>query len=134
MASIFTRIINGEIPCYKLAETEDYFSFLDVRPMAKGHALVVPKKEIDYIFDLEDDYLLGLHLFAKKVAKALEGVVPCKRIGMAVIGLEVPHTHIHLIPLQTLQDITFGKPAVEVSPEEMASIANAVAEKMQNEK
>lgn len=134
MASIFTRIINGEIPCYKLAETEDYFSFLDVRPMAKGHALVVPKKEIDYIFDLEDDYLLGLHLFAKKVAKALEEVVPCKRIGLAVIGLEVPHTHIHLIPLQTLQDITFGKPAVEVSPEEMASIANAVAEKMQNEK
>lgn len=134
MASIFTRIINGEIPCYKLAETEDYFSFLDVRPMAKGHALVVPKKETDYIFDLEDDYLLGLHLFAKKVAKALEEVVPCKRIGLAVIGLEVPHTHIHLIPLQTLQDITFGKPAVEVSPEEMASIANAVAEKMQNEK
>lgn len=130
MASIFTRIINGEIPCYKLAETEDYFSFLDVRPMAKGHALVVPKKEIDYIFDLEDDYLLGLHLFAKKVAKALQEVVPCKRIGMAVIGLEVPHTHIHLIPLQTLQDITFSKPAVEVSAEEMASIAAAVAEKI----
>ena len=132
MASIFTRIINGEIPCYKLAETEDYFSFLDVRPMAKGHALVVPKKEIDYIFDLEDDYLLGLHLFAKKIAKALQEVVPCKRIGMAVIGLEVPHTHIHLIPLQTLQDITFSKPAVEVSAEEMASIAGAVAEKMKS--
>lgn len=132
MASIFTRIINGEIPCYKLAETEDYFSFLDIRPMAKGHALVIPKKEVDYIFDLEDDYLIGLHLFAKKIAKALQEVVPCKRIGMAVIGLEVPHTHIHLIPLQTLQDITFTKPAVEVSAEEMASIATAVAEKMKS--
>lgn len=132
MASIFTRIINGEIPCYKVAETEDYFSFLDIRPMAKGHALVIPKKEVDYIFDLEDDYLIGLHLFAKKIAKALQEVVPCKRIGMAVIGLEVPHTHIHLIPLQTLQDITFTKPAVEVSAEEMASIATAVAEKMKS--
>lgn len=132
MASIFTRIINGEIPCYKLAETEDYFSFLDIRPMAKGHALVIPKKEVDYIFDLEDDYLIGLHLFAKKIAKALQEVVPCKRIGMAVIGLEVPHTHIHLIPLQSLQDITFTKPAVEVSAEEMASIATAVAEKMKS--
>ena len=132
MASIFTRIINGEIPCYKVAETEDYFSFLDIRPMAKGHALVIPKKEVDYIFDLEDDYLIGLHLFAKKIAQALQEVVPCKRIGMAVIGLEVPHTHIHLIPLQTLQDITFTKPAVEVSAEEMASIAAAVAEKMKN--
>jgi len=87
MASIFTRIINGEIPCYKLAETEDYFSFLDIRPMAKGHALVIPKKEVDYIFDLDDDYLIGLHLFAKKVAKALEATVPCKRIGIAVIDL-----------------------------------------------
>ncbi|WP_373550822.1 HIT family protein [Haliscomenobacter sp.] len=130
MASIFTRIINGEIPCYKLAETEDYFSFLDIRPMAKGHALVIPKKEVDYIFDLDDDYLIGLHLFAKKVAKALEATVPCKRIGIAVIGLEVPHAHIHLIPLNTLQDITFTKAVVEVSQEEMASIAAAVAKKI----
>ncbi|AEE51039.1 HIT family protein [Haliscomenobacter hydrossis] len=130
MASIFTRIINGEIPCHKVAETEDYFAFLDIRPMAVGHTLVIPKKEVDYIFDLEDEQLTGLHLFAKKVAKALEATVPCKRIGMAVIGIEVPHVHIHLIPLNSLQDITFTKPPVEVSPEEMAGIATAVAGKM----
>ena len=126
MASIFTRIINGEIPCHKVAETEDYFAFLDIRPMAVGHTLVIPKKEVDYIFDLEDEQLTGLHLFAKKVAKALEASVPCKRIGMAVIGIEVPHVHIHLIPLNSLQDITFTKPPVEVSPEEMAGIANSI--------
>jgi histidine triad (HIT) family protein len=127
MASIFTRIVNGEIPCHKIAETEEYFAFLDIRPMAKGHTLVIPKKEVDYIFDLEDAQLTGLHLFAKKVAKALESVVPCKRIGMAVIGIEVPHVHIHLIPLNSLQDITFTKPPVEVSPAEMAEIAAEVA-------
>ena len=126
MASIFTRIINGEIPCHKVAETEDYFAFLDIRPMAVGHTLVIPKKEVDYIFDLEDEQLTGLHLFAKKVAKALEATVPCKRIGMAVIGIEVPHVHIHLIPLNSLQDITFTKPPVAVSPEEMAGIANSI--------
>jgi histidine triad (HIT) family protein len=127
MASIFTRIVNGEIPCHKIAETADYFAFLDIRPMAKGHTLVIPKKEVDYIFDLEDEQLTGLHLFAKKVAKALESVVPCKRIGMAVIGIEVPHVHIHLIPLNSLQDITFTKAPVEVSPTEMAEIAAEVA-------
>jgi histidine triad (HIT) family protein len=127
MASIFTRIVNGEIPCHKIAETEEYFAFLDIRPMAKGHTLVIPKKEVDYIFDLEDAQLTGLHLFAKKVAKALESVVPCKRIGIAVIGIEVPHVHIHLIPLNSLQDITFTKPPVEVSPAEMAEIAAEVA-------
>jgi len=127
MASIFTRIVNGEIPCHKIAETEDYFAFLDIRPMATGHTLVIPKQEVDYIFDLEDAQLTGLHLFAKKVAKALESVVPCKRIGMAVIGIEVPHVHIHLIPLNSLQDITFTKPPVEVSPAEMAEIAAEVA-------
>ncbi|WP_353481102.1 HIT family protein [Haliscomenobacter sp.] len=127
MASIFTRIVNGEIPCHKIAETADYFAFLDIRPMAKGHTLVIPKKEVDYIFDLEDEELTGLHLFAKKVAKALESVVPCKRIGMAVIGIEVPHVHIHLIPLNSLQDITFTKAPVEVSPAEMAEIAAEVA-------
>ena len=127
MASIFTRIVNGEIPCHKIAETEEYFAVLDIRPMAKGHTLVIPKKEVDYIFDLEDAQLTGLHLFAKKVAKALESVVPCKRIGMAVIGIEVPHVHIHLIPLNSLQDITFTKPPVEVSPAEMAEIAAEVA-------
>lgn len=127
MASIFTRIVNGEIPCHKIAETEEYFAFLDIRPMAKGHTLVIPKKEVDYIFDLEDSQLTGLHLFAKKVAKALESVVPCKRIGIAVIGIEVPHVHIHLIPLNSLQDITFTKAPVEVSPAEMAEIAAEVA-------
>ena len=127
MASIFTRIVNGEIPCHKIAETEEYFAFLDIRPMAKGHTLVIPKKEVDYIFDLEDAQLTGLHLFAKKVAKALESVVPCKRIGIAVIGIEVPHVHIHLIPLNSLQDITFTKPPVEVNPAEMAEIAAEVA-------
>ena len=127
MASIFTRIVNGEIPCHKIAETEEYFAFLDIRPMAKGHTLVIPKKEVDYIFDLEDAQLTSLHLFAKKVAKALESVVPCKRIGIAVIGIEVPHVHIHLIPLNSLQDITFTKPPVEVSPSEMAEIAAKVA-------
>jgi histidine triad (HIT) family protein len=127
MASIFTRIVNGEIPCYKIAETADYFAFLDIRPMSKGHTLVIPKKEVDYIFDLEDEELTGLHLFAKKVAKALESVVPCKRIGMAVIGIEVPHVHIHLIPLNSLQDITFTNAPVEVSPVEMAEIAAEVA-------
>ena len=130
MASLFTRIVNGEIPCYKIAETEDYFAFLDIRPMAKGHTLVITKKELDYIFDLEDEHLAGLHLFAKKVAKALETTVPCKRIGVAVIGLEVPHVHIHLIPLNSLQDITFTKPPVELSAAEMASIAEAVAANM----
>jgi histidine triad (HIT) family protein len=127
MASIFTRIVNGEIPCHKIAETADYFAFLDIRPMAKGHTLVIPKKEVDYIFDLEDEELTGLHLFAKKVAKALESVVPCKRIGMAVIGIEVPHVHIHLIPLNSLQDITFTKAPVEASPAEMAEITAEVA-------
>lgn len=127
MASIFTRIVNGEIPCYKIAETADYFAFLDIRPMAKGHTLVIPKKEVDYIFDLEDEELTGLHLFAKKVAKALESVVPCKRIGIAVIGIEVPHVHIHLIPLNSLLDITFTKAPVEVSTAEMAEIAAEVA-------
>ena len=123
MSSIFSKIVRGEIPCHKIAETEEYFAFLDIRPMAKGHTLVIPKKEVDYIFDLEDAQLTGLHLFAKKVAKALESVVPCKRIGIAVIGIEVPHVHIHLIPLNSLQDITFTKAPVEVSPAEMAEIA-----------
>ena len=130
MASIFSKIVAGEIPCFKIAETENCFAFLDVFPLVHGHVLVIPKKEVDYIFDLDDDYLIGLHLFAKKVAKALEATVPCKRIGIAVIGLEVPHAHIHLIPLNTLQDITFTKAVVEVSQEEMASIAAAVAERI----
>ena len=98
MASIFTKIINGEIPCYKVAESGDYFAFLDIRLTAKGHALVVPKKEVDYLFDLEDDMLSGLMEFAKRVAKAQQAVIPCKRVGVLVVGTEVPHAHLHLIP------------------------------------
>lgn len=127
MATIFTRIVQGEIPCYKVAETEDYLAFLDVRPMAKGHTLVIPKKEIDYIFDLEDAYYAGLMLFAKKVAKAVEAVVPCKRIGVGIVGLEVPHAHVHLIPLNAMSDMHFGKAPVELSAEEMTTLAAAIS-------
>ena len=127
MPSIFTRIINGEIPCYKVAETADYLAFLDVRPQAKGHTLCVPKKEIDYLFDLEDDYLSGLMVFAKKVARAVEQVVPCKRIGVAVIGLEVPHAHVHLIPLNHLSDLSFGKEPLDIPAAEMQALAAQIA-------
>lgn len=117
MASIFTKIINGEIPCYKIAEDENYLAFLDISPLAIGHTLVIPKKEIDYIFDVDDEHFIGLHLFSKKVAKAIEKAIPCKRIGVAVIGLEVPHAHLHLIPLQTVQDINFSRKKMVVSKE-----------------
>lgn len=130
MASIFTRIVNGEIPCHKIAETADYLAFLDVRPMAKGHTLVIPKREIDYIFDMDDELLSGLMLFAKKVARALEATVPCRRIGIAVIGLEVPHTHIHLIPINVVTDINFGKPPIEMDAESMATLAAAIAARL----
>ncbi len=123
MASIFTKIINGEIPCHKIAEDENYLAFLDISPLTIGHTLVIPKKEVDYIFDLDDDLLAGLHLFSKKVAKAVEKAIPCKRIGIAVIGLEVPHTHIHLIPLQNVQDINFSRPKLVVSKEVMEETA-----------
>lgn len=126
MASIFTRIVNGEIPCYKVAETEDYLAFLDVRPQHKGHTLVIPKKEIDYIFDMEDDALAGLMVFAKKVAKAVEKSVPCKRIGIAVVGLEVPHTHIHLMPISNVSDLGFGK-NLTISADEMTELAAKIA-------
>lgn len=127
MPSIFTRIVNGEIPCHKIAETADYLAFLDVRPQAKGHTLCIPKREIDYIFDIEDDMLAGLMVFAKKVAKAVEKVVPCKRIGIAVIGLEVPHAHVHLIPLNSISDLSFGKEPLAMSAEEMRDLAAKIA-------
>ena len=107
MSSIFTKIVNGEIPCYKIAEDENYLAFLDVNPNAKGHTLCIPKKEINKIFDIEDDLYTGLMQFSKKIAIALEKSVPCKRIGMAVIGLEVPHAHVHLIPLNEMDDMRF---------------------------
>lgn len=128
MASIFTKIVNGEIPCYKIAETEDFLAFLDVMPLAIGHTLVIPKKEINYIFDLEPKLYTELWMFASHVAKAVEKAIPCKRIGIAVIGLEVPHAHIHLLPLNTVGDINFERPKMNVSKEELAEIAKKIRE------
>jgi histidine triad (HIT) family protein len=132
MATIFTKIINGEIPCYKIAEDENYLAFLDISPLAIGHTLVIPKKEIDYIFNLEDDLFSNLHLFSKKVAKAIEKAIPCKRIGVAVIGLEVPHAHIHLIPLQTVQDINFSREKMTVSKEVLEETAKKIVASFTN--
>ena len=126
MASIFTRIINGEIPCYKIAEDEKYFAFLDIAPLAKGHVLVVPKEEVDYIFNLEDEVLAGLFVFAKNVAFAIEKVIECERVGVAVIGLEVPHAHIHLIPLNEVGDINFARPKLNLDKAEMEQIASEI--------
>ena len=127
MATIFTRIANGEIPSYKVAENEDYYAFLDISPLAEGHTLVIPKKvEDDYIFHLDPSVYEGLWAFARKVAVALKAAVPCKRVGVAVLGMEVPHTHIHLVPLQTEGDLDFRKKRPEVTPERMAEIAKAI--------
>ena len=125
MATIFTKIIKGEIPCYKIAEDENFFAFLDINPVQKGHTLVVPKIEDDYIFHLDDQTLAGLMTFSKKVAKAVEKAVPCKRISVAVIGLEVPHTHVHLIPISQESDLNFAKKQ-QLTPEEMAKIAESI--------
>lgn len=125
MATIFTKIIKGEIPCYKIAEDENYFAFLDINPVQKGHTLVVPKIEDDYIFHLDDQTLAGLMLFSKKVAKAIEKAVPCKRISVAVVGLEVPHTHVHLIPITKESDLNFAKKQ-QLAPEEMEKIAESI--------
>ena len=130
MASIFSKIASGEIPCHKIAESEKYLAFLDVFPLAKGHTLVIPKKETDYIFDIEDEEFSGLQLFSKKVAKAIEKAVPCKRIGVAVIGLEVPHAHIHLIPLNTVSDINFSRPKLNLSKEELEEIAEKIRKQL----
>jgi len=126
MPTIFTKIINGEIPCYKIAEDDRFLAFLDINPLAKGHTLVIPKQEADYIFDLEDKLLADLNIFAKKVAKAVEKTVPCKRIGLAVIGLEVPHTHIHLVPINEIGDLSFSNPKLNLSPEELTEIAESI--------
>ncbi len=127
MATIFTKIINGEIPCYKLAEDERYFAFLDINPLARGHALVVPKVEVDYIFDLDPNVLTGLFEFSQRLAKAIESVVTCERIGVAVIGLEVPHAHVHLVPINGIHDIDFSKPRVSMSPEEYVELASEIS-------
>ncbi|MFY7970710.1 MAG: HIT family protein [Flavobacteriales bacterium] len=126
MASIFSRIIAGEIPCYKIAENDQFIAFLDVMPVAKGHALVVPKKEIDYIFDLDTTLLQEINVFAKEVASKIQRVVPCQRIGVAVIGLEVPHAHMHLVPLNTIGDINFQKERLKFTPEEYTALAEAI--------
>ena len=126
MASIFTKIINGEIPCYKIAENEEFLAFLDIRPLKLGHALVIPKREVDYIFDLEDDELSRLMVYAKWIAKALKLAVPCSRIGVSVIGLEVPHTHVHLIPINAISDMNFGNAPQEVTAEEMQALATRI--------
>ena len=125
MASIFTKIINGEIPCYKVAEDENYLAFLDVNPNAKGHTLCIPKEEINKIFDMEEEHYLGLMKFSRKVAKALEKTVECKRIGVAVVGLEVPHTHVHLIPLQDMDDMRFQRKTA-LTKEEFEDLAKAI--------
>ena len=126
MATIFTRIAKGEIPSYKCAESEDYYAFLDINPMVQGHTLVIPKNvQDDYIFNLDDDSYAGLWAFAKKVAVALKNAVPCKRVGVAVLGMEVPHTHIHLVPLQKESDMAFGK-HVSLTPEQMQQTADAI--------
>ena len=127
MASIFTRIINGEIPCYKIAEDDNNFAFLDINPLAKGHTLVIPKKEVDYIFDLTDEDFLSLQLFSKKVASAIKKTIPCNRIGECVLGLEVPHAHIHLIPLNSEADMNFRNPKLKLDPNEMKEIAEAIS-------
>jgi histidine triad (HIT) family protein len=128
MASIFTRIIQGEIPCHKIAEDDQFLAFLDIAPLAVGHALVIPKKEIDYIFDLEPDTLAALHVFSQKVAKQIEKAIPCKRIGVAVIGLEVPHAHVHLVPLQNVSDINFERAKMDLCEEELAKTAASIRE------
>ena len=130
MPTIFTRIINGEIPCHKIAEDDRYFAFLDINPLKAGHTLVVPKKETDYIFDLSDDQLSGLIIFSKKVAKAIKEAFPCNRIGVAILGLEVPHAHIHLVPMDNMEDINFKNPKLKFTPEEFKKIAESISKKV----
>ena len=127
MASIFSKIVNGEIPCYKVAEDGGYLAFLDIFPLANGHVLVIPKVETDYLFDLGDNEYAGLMLFTKRVALALRAAIPCKKVGVAVLGLEVPHAHIHLVPLNSESDINFSKPKLKLTPEEFTETAAKIA-------
>jgi len=127
MASIFTKIVNGEIPAYKVAENENYLAFLDIFPVAKGHTLVIPKKEVDYLFDLEDDEYSGLHLFAKQVAAGLKKAIPCKKVGVLVLGLEVPHAHIHLIPMQNESDVLNFSKKMKFTPDEFQEITELIS-------
>ncbi len=131
MATIFTRIIKGEIPCYKVAENDKFIAFLDISPLKEGHTLIVPKEEVDYLFDIDDKTIAEMMVFARKVARALKKVVPCKRIGVAVIGLEVPHAHIHLVPMDSEGDLVFSKPRVKITPERYQALAADIASKIE---
>lgn len=130
MATIFSRIVSGEIPSYKCAENDKFYAFLDINPLVKGHTLVIPKREVDYIFDLEDDELAEMQVFAKRVATAIKAAFPCVKVGQAVLGLEVPHAHIHLIPMQSERDMLFSNPKLKFTDEEFRNIAQAIADKM----
>jgi histidine triad (HIT) family protein len=127
MASIFSRIINGEIPCYKVAENDKFFAFLDINPLVKGHTLVIPKKEVDYIFDIEDNDLGEMMIFAKQIANKIKDVIPCVKVGVAVIGLEVPHAHIHLVPMQKEGDLDFKRPKLQLSQDEFVELQKKLA-------
>ncbi|MFY7707046.1 MAG: HIT family protein [Flavobacteriales bacterium] len=126
MATIFSKIISGEIPCYKIAENDQFLAFLDILPVAKGHCLVIPKKEVDYYFDLDDQMMSDIHVFAKEVAKKIKKVVPCIKVGVAVVGLEVPHAHIHLIPMNSIGDLNFQKERIKMTQEEFAQLSEEI--------
>jgi histidine triad (HIT) family protein len=126
MASVFSKIVAGEIPSYKIAEDENYYAFLDINPLKKGHTLVIPKREVDYIFDLSADELAGLHVFSQKIARALDKAIPCKRVAVIVLGLEVPHAHIHLIPMDSEADVRFSNPKLKFTSEEFVKIAESI--------
>lgn len=133
MSTIFSKIVSGEIPAYKVAETIDFLAFLDINPLAEGHVLVIPKQEVDYLFDLEDGLYTGLQLFAKIVATAMKEVIPCQKIGVAVIGLEVPHAHIHLIPMNSVSDLNFSRPKLTFTPEELEATAEKIKAALREE-
>ncbi|MEM9990940.1 MAG: HIT family protein [Bacteroidota bacterium] len=130
MSSIFTKIVQGEIPCHKIAEDDRFLAFLDIAPLAAGHTLVIPKIEVDYIFDMEDNLLGDLMIFAKKVTKSIEAVIPCQRIAVSVIGIEVPHTHIHLLPFNSMKDIDFSRPKLQLAQSELAEIAAKIRQEV----
>lgn len=130
MSSVFSKIVSGDIPCYKIAEDENFLAFLDINPIAKGHTLVIPKKEVDYIFDIEDELYQKYFLFAKKVAASIKKCIQCERIGMTVIGLEVPHAHIHLVPIKSIYDIDFKKPKLKLSSEEFKMISERISSRV----
>ncbi|HEX8377446.1 MAG TPA: HIT family protein [Pedobacter sp.] len=132
MPSIFSKIVSGEIPAYKVGETDDFLAFLDVNPLVKGHVLVIPKMEVDYIFDLDDDLYLGLQSFAKKVAVGIKKAIPCLRVGVAVIGLEVPHAHIHLVPMKGMDDLNFSRPKLKLTANEFEQVAAAISKELTN--